>query len=320
MAVSTFNQVQLITIDENNINQRVDNFLVSRLKGVPKSRIYRIIRKGEVRVNKKRVKAEYKLKNNDEVRIPPIRTSDDIATIDFSQFDRVKSLESHIIFENTQFIVLNKPSGMAVHGGSGLSFGVIEALRSIRPKDKFLELAHRLDRDTSGCLLIAKRRSYLKHFQQQLVDKTMNKEYLAIVSGLWPKGKQAVNASLLKNRLKSGERFVKVDETGKKAKTIFECVEQYSKYSLVRAKPITGRTHQIRVHAQHHGFPLLGDDKYSDLLADIQIMDKLKIKTFLLHSTKLCFTAPESDKVMSFEAPIPDKMQQVIDYLQSSSS
>ena len=183
--MTKFDQVQFIDIDEDHHGQRIDNFLFTQLKGVPKSRVYRIVRKGEIRVNKKRVKAEYKLQSGDSLRIPPIRVSETAETPNIEKLNQVQQLESLIIHESNQYILLNKPSGIAVHGGSGLSFGIIEALRALRPKEKFLELVHRLDKDTSGCILIAKRRSYLIHFQDQLRARKMKKEYLALVIGNW---------------------------------------------------------------------------------------------------------------------------------------
>lgn len=311
--MTNFDKVQFFEIDADYQGQRIDNFLFTRLKGVPKSRVYRILRKGEVRVNKKRVKAEYKLQSGDVLRIPPIRITPKEDTINLEKFDRVKELECAIIHETKQFILLNKPSGLAVHGGSGLSFGVIEALRALRPKEKFLELVHRLDRDTSGCLLIAKRRSYLTHFHEQLRSKQMKKEYLAIVSGDWDNQHNRVVAPLKKNQLKSGERLVSVDSHGKESETRFKCLKRFGNYSLIRAMPMTGRTHQIRVHAQYAGCPLLGDDKYSDPSADPEILKSLQIKTFLLHAHKLSFSTPDNEKIQTFEAPLPLTMNRVID-------
>jgi len=313
--VSSFEKVQLWTIDDDHSGQRIDNYLFTHLKGVPKSRVYRILRKGEVRVNKGRVKAEYKLQLNDVLRIPPIRVSEARDDSQLAQLAKVKGLEQCILLETKQYLVINKPSGMAVHGGSGLSFGVIEGLRSLRPKEKFLELVHRIDKDTTGCLLIAKRRSYLIHFQNQLRHRKMNKQYLAIVSGKWPKGKKLVDVPLLKTHLPSGERVVLMDKAGKESQTRFELVEALGDYSLVQAKPLTGRTHQIRVHARHCFCPLLGDEKYSDLGKDKVILDKLKIKTFMLHAKSLSFTLPETEEWINMEAPLPKEMDRVINKL-----
>jgi len=314
---SLFDKVQFWTIDADHDGQRIDNYLFTQLKGVPKSRVYRILRKGEVRVNKGRVKAEYKLKSGDVLRIPPIRVADKKDGSQLSKLDKVRDLEHCILLETKQFMVINKPSGIAVHGGSGLSFGVIEAFRALRPKEKFLELAHRIDRDTSGCLLIAKRRSFLIHFQNQLRHRKMNKEYVAIVSGKWSKTFKRVDVALLKKELPSGERMVVVDQQGKPSETRFSLLEALGDYSLIQAKPVTGRTHQIRVHARHCHCPLLGDEKYSDLDADHAILKKLKIKTFMLHAKRLSFTLPDANERLEVEAPMPKNMELVLKSLRS---
>lgn len=313
--MNSFEKAQFLKIDADNHGQRIDNFLFTLLKGVPKSRVYRIIRKGEVRVNKGRVKAEYKLQSEDLVRIPPIRITEKVTSNSFSNLEQIKHLENTIILETNQFMVVNKPSGMAVHGGSGLSYGLIEAFRALRPKEKFLELVHRLDRDTSGCILIAKRRTFLIHFQNQLRHRKMNKEYLALVSGEWSKKDQKVKAALRKTERPSGEREVIVDPQGKPSETHFSVEKSFGKYSLVLAKPITGRTHQIRVHARHCFCPLLGDQKYSNLEHDKEILQKLQLKTFLLHARRLTFCLPETKQPMTVEAPMPDKMTKVIEQL-----
>lgn len=312
------NKVQFITIDDARSGQRIDNYLANLFRQVPKSHLYRIIRKGEVRINKKRIKADYKIQTGDILRIPPVKTAEKHQPIKLNKFDKVKQLESCILHETNQFILLNKPSGMAVHGGSGLSFGVIEALRSLRPREKFLELVHRLDRDTSGCLLIAKRRSYLTHFHQQLKDKTINKEYLALVDGVCDFDQTSVAEPLKKNQLKSGERFVSVDPSGKESLTQFVCIKRFSQHSLIKAIPATGRTHQIRVHAQYLGHPLLADTKYNLQPIDPQLKAKLAIKSFFLHAQQLTFSVPEQDELLSFQAPIPQPMTRVIDYLETS--
>ncbi len=301
-----FQNVQLVKIDENSTNQRIDNFLMRVLKGVPKSRIYRILRKGEVRVNKKRVKAEYKLALNDLVRIPKIEN-----------LDRVRSLEDKIVFESNQFILLNKPSGIAVHGGSGLSFGVIEALRALRPKEKFLELVHRLDKDTSGCLLIAKRKSVLNDFQDQLRQRKMRKEYLALVCGDWNNQFNHCVAALNKQQILSGERHVSVSKDGKPSETRFKCLKRFGESSLIRAMPLTGRTHQIRVHAQFAGSPLVGDKKYFNHDAELELANRLHLKTFLLHAHRLTFKIPGDEDVSTFEAAMPDLMHRTIESLKS---
>jgi len=316
--VSDFDKVQFREIDEDHHGQRIDNYLFTQLKGVPKSRVYRILRKGEVRINKKRVKAEYKLQSGDNLRIPPIRISANETAVDIGKLNKVQQLESSIIHETNQYILLNKPSGIAVHGGSGLSFGIIEALRALRPREKFLELVHRLDKDTSGCLLIAKRRTYLIHFQDQLRARTMKKEYIAIVLGNWNNDYNRITVALKKNQPASGERYVTVDKQGKASETLFKCLKKFNGLSLIKAMPKTGRTHQIRVHAKYAGCALLGDAKYSDIEQNSNLLKNLNLKTFLLHARKLTFTTPESDEPISFEAPLPDKMNQTIHYLEQN--
>ena len=303
MTDETFLKVQFITVDPELEGQRIDNFLRTLLKGVPKSLIYRILRKGEIRVNKKRVKPEYKLLANDELRIPPIRVSEP-TELPSTKLDKVASLESHILFEDDCLIVLNKPSGTAVHGGSGLSFGVIEALRALRPEQKFLELVHRLDRDTSGCLLIAKKRSALKSLHDQLREKQVDKRYQALVSGMWPENRFKVKAPLVKNTLKSGERMVSVNEVeGKASETRFRILTQYSDATLVEASPITGRTHQIRVHCLHAGHPIACDDKYGDNNFDSR-MQRLGLSRLFLHAHSLSFIHPNTNERVSFNAPL----------------
>jgi len=314
--LNSFEKVQFWTIDSDHDGQRIDNYLFTHLKGVPKSHIYRILRKGEIRVNKGRIKAVYKLKSGDILRIPPIRVSEKKDDSKISKLDKVQQLESCILMETKQFLVLNKPSGIAVHGGSGLSFGVIEALRALRPKEKFLELVHRIDRDTSGCLLIAKRRSFLIHFQNQLRHRKMNKQYLAVVTGRWPNGNKRVDVALKKTERPSGERIVLVDKEGKASETRFSLVQSLGSYSLIRAKPVTGRTHQIRVHARYCSCPLLGDEKYSDIEQDHGILKKLKIKTFMLHAERLRFNLPETEQSIEVVAPLPEKMATVIKRLE----
>ena len=314
MTDQIFQKVQFITVDPELEGQRIDNFLRTLLKGVPKSLIYRILRKGEIRVNKKRVKPEYKLLANDELRIPPIRVSEP-SEVPSTKLDKVASLEGHILFEDDCLIVLNKPSGTAVHGGSGLSFGVIEALRALRPEQKFLELVHRLDRDTSGCLLIAKKRSALKSLHEQLRDKHVDKRYMALVSGEWPANRFKVKAPLLKNILKSGERMVSVNELeGKPSETRYRILQQFVGATLVEASPITGRTHQIRVHCLHAGHPIACDDKYGDNVFDSR-MQSLGLSRLFLHSHSLAFVHPQSNQRVSFNAPLDKALTHALDKL-----
>ena len=310
---STNQQVRLLVIDAEQEGQRIDNFLKTQLKGVPKSLIYRIVRKGEVRVNKKRIKPEYKLEIGDEVRIPPVRVAEENA-LPSAKLSSIQALEAQILYEDEALIVLNKPAGMAVHGGSGLSFGVIEGLRALRPESRFLELVHRLDRDTSGCLLVAKKRSALKSLHEQLRLKSMRKQYAALVRGQWQNHVKVVNAPLLKNVLQSGERIVRVNPEGKPSETRFRVMMRFAEATLVEASPITGRTHQFRVHTAHTGHPIACDDKYGEAEFDAR-MRALGLQRLFLHASRVTFVHPGSQKEMSFEAPLDPHLQQLLQVL-----
>ena len=277
-------KAQIVSVPEDHSGQRIDNFLITNLKGVPKTRIYRMIRKGEVRINGGRAKPESRIADGDAIRIPPVRLASQSAE---SNFDFLE-IEKNIVFEDKQMIVINKPAGMAVHGGSGLSFGAIEALRSARPTQAFLELAHRLDRDTSGCLLVAKKRAYLKKIQLELHGKSrLHKYYDVFVHGTWPSAVREVTVPLMKNTLQSGERISRVSMEGKNCKTKFSVVSHAEGVSWVRAQPITGRTHQIRVHCAHQGYPVIGDSKYGDPARD----KTLKAPRMMLHASHLILKA-----------------------------
>ncbi|WP_417668138.1 23S rRNA pseudouridine(955/2504/2580) synthase RluC [Pseudoalteromonas tetraodonis] len=303
MSEKTGLQVTFVTINEDHLGQRIDNFLITHLKGVPKSAVYKILRKGEVRVNKKRIKPVYKLQLDDVIRIPPIRVSEREEFVP-SKLDKVTRLEDDILFEDKYLMVINKPSGMAVHGGSGLSYGLIEALRVLRPEERSLELVHRLDRDTSGCLLIAKRRSVLTALHEQLREKTMEKNYWALVEGQWDSKTKNVTEGLRKNTLKSGERVVRVDNTeGKPSHTRFKVLERFNDCSLVQASPVTGRTHQIRVHTQCQGHAIACDDKYGDQGFD-ESMRKRGLNRLFLHARDLSFYHPKNETTMRVEAPL----------------
>ena len=311
-------QVRLLVIDAEQEGQRIDNYLKTQLKGVPKSLIYRILRKGEVRVNKKRIKPEYKLIAGDEVRVPPVRVAEP-NELPSAKLSSIQALEAMILFEDDALIVLNKPAGMAVHGGSGLSFGVIEALRSLRPESRFMELVHRLDRDTSGCLLIAKKRSVLKSLHEQLRLKTMRKQYSALVRGQWQAHVKVVNAPLLKNVLQSGERIVRVNPEGKPSETRFHILKRFAEATLVEASPITGRTHQIRVHTAHAGHPIACDDKYGEATFDGK-MRGLGLQRLFLHASRLTFRHPVEQKDMTMEAPLDPHLQAFLNKLDSDKS
>lgn len=314
---TTAPKVQFVEISADHAGQRIDNYLMCQLKGVPKSLVYRIVRKGEVRVNKGRIKPEYRLKEGDMVRIPPVRQAEKKEPGKAS--DKVlQQIESRIIFEDKRILVINKPSGLAVHGGSGLSFGLIEALRELRPNDKSLELVHRLDRDTSGCLIIAKKRSALRRLHEQLREGSMDKRYMALLKGKWKGTSKWVDAPLLKNVIKSGERLVFVDPKGKDARTQFSPYSVGDEASLMSVKLDTGRTHQIRVHAQHLGYPIAGDNKYGDDEFNRQMKSK-GLKRLFLHAFSLKFYLPDvetgKDVPIYVEAPLDEALVNILNKL-----
>ncbi|ACX88568.1 pseudouridine synthase, RluA family [Pectobacterium parmentieri WPP163] len=309
--------VQFVTISADEAGQRIDNFLHTHLKGVPKSLVYRILRKGEVRINKKRVKPEYKLLDGDVIRIPPVRQAERDETPVSASLGKVAALTECIIYEDDYLLVLNKPSGTAVHGGSGLSFGVIEGLRALRPEARFLELVHRLDRDTSGVLLVAKKRSALRSLHEQLRLKGMQKDYLALVRGQWQSHCKAVQAPLLKNILQSGERIVRVNSEGKPSETRFKIEERFEHATLVRASPVTGRTHQIRVHAQYAGHPIAFDDRYGDREFDQQLADT-GLKRLFLHAQALRFEHPNTGETLRVEAPLDSGLRRCLQVLRKT--
>ena len=289
-----------MAIDANNAGQRIDNFLLALCKHkVPKSLIYRKLRKGEVRVNKKRIGPSYKLQLNDMVRIPPIQIydQDDHEPKPLPQH-WIDKLSQAVLYEDDEVIVINKPIGLAVHGGTGVNVGLIEISRAMRPECKFLELAHRLDRDTSGCILLAKKRQALLHMHEQLREKTMRKCYHAVVIGTWPKNINKVTAPLKKNTLQSGERMVKVDKIeGKEAVTTFQILKKAKDVTLVAAFPQTGRTHQSRVHAQAAGCAILGDSKYAPKDKSKALLKQYGIKRLCLHAYQLTFQLPGGEDV-----------------------
>lgn len=310
-------KVQLVEISADHAGQRIDNYLMCHLNGVPKSLVYRIVRKGEVRVNKGRIKPDYRLKEGDIVRVPPVRQAEKKAP-GKAPDAMLRLIESRILFEDKRILILNKPSGLAVHGGSGLSFGLIEALRELRPNDKNLELVHRLDRDTSGCLIIAKKRSALRRLHEQLREGSMDKRYMTLLKGKWKGRSKWVDAPLLKNVIQSGERLVFVDARGKEARTQFIPYSIGEDASLMSVKLDTGRTHQIRVHAQHLGFPIAGDTKYGDDEFNREL--KIKgLKRLFLHAFSLKFHLPDTetgeDIPISVEAPLDDALVNILNKL-----
>jgi len=305
--------VQILEVAPELAGQRIDNFLRNQLKGVPKTLIYRILRRGEVRVNKGRIKPEYKLQAGDLVRVPPLRLAERDEPEPLAQ-GLLERLEKAIVYEDKALIVLNKPAGIAVHGGSGLSYGVIEALRQLRPDAKELELVHRLDRDTSGLLMIAKKRSMLRHLHQALRSDGVDKRYMALVRGRWETSKKQVNAPLLKNTLRSGERMVEVTEDGKEALTLFRVLRRFGEFAtLVEAKPVTGRTHQIRVHARHAGHSIAGDSKYGDE-EFTRVIRELGGKRLFLHAYALKVPLPDGGE-LSFEAPVDEMWARTLERL-----
>jgi 23S rRNA pseudouridine955/2504/2580 synthase len=307
---SPFSQVSYVDIGPEQAGQRLDNFLIKTLKGVPKSRIYRLLRKGEVRVNKGRVKAVTRLKEGDIVRLPPIRVSER-GEMPAVGRPLSKYLADNVLFEDEGLLIINKPSGLAVHGGSGVSLGAIEALRAEHPELRFLELVHRLDRDTSGCLMLAKKRSVLLALQQDLQNNHIEKRYTSLAKGRWPKGKNTINAPLRKNTLLSGERMVRVDVTGKASVTHFKILKQYSSATLLDIKLETGRTHQIRVHCEFAGQPIAGDPKYGDEEFN-ESMKPLGLKRLFLHARYLRFKHPLSNDWVEVEAPLPADLEKVL--------
>ena len=312
--VKQYPKVRQVSVSAEEAGQRIDNFLARHLKGVPRSHIYRILRRGEVRVNSGRIKAQYKLSAGDTVRIPPVRVA--ASTPKGTARLPAGGLAGHILLENQRCLVLNKPAGLAVHGGSGISQGVIEVLRAERPEARYLELAHRLDRDTSGCLLIAKRRSFLRAFHEQLRTGEVEKYYLALVAGRWDAGERLVDVPLRKNTLKSGERIVRVAEDGKPARTLFRPVQRFRNATLVEAQLDTGRTHQIRVHATHSGHPLAGDTKYGDRAYNTALREA-GLRRMFLHAHRLVFLDADGQTV-DVSAPLDDELKAVLDRLESS--
>ena len=305
--------VQLLEVAPDHAGQRIDNYLRAQLKGVPKTLVYRILRKGEVRVNKGRIKPDYKLQAGDVIRVPPLRLAERDEPAPLAQ-GLLERLEAAIVYEDKALIVLNKPAGIAVHGGSGLNYGVIEAFRQLRPESKDIERGHRLDRDTSGLLMIAKKRSMLRHLHEALRGDGVDKRYLALVRGSWPAVKKQVRAPLMKSNLRSGERMVEVNVEGKDALTLFRVVRRFGEFAtLVEASPVTGRTHQIRVHARHAGHAIAGDSKYGDDDFTREVRE-LGGKRLFLHAHALRVPLPEGGE-LKLEAPVDDMWVQTLERL-----
>ena len=300
-------KVRKVHIDAEQAGQRIDNFLRRELPGVPKGRLYRLLRRGEVRINSGRVRAEYKLQEGDVVRIPPV-------WIDTAGAPPPAKLSAeivdHVLFEDKRLLVIDKPTGIAVHGGSGISHGVIELLRHARPDLRDLSLVHRLDRETSGCLVLAKRRSALRALHEKFREGAVEKNYLALAIGDWQLGEQLIDAPLLVRHRQGGERYVIVDADGKSAQTRIRLSRRYGKYSLLQCSPLTGRTHQIRVHAQSVGFPLAGDERYGDVDANYQAK-KEGLPRLFLHAQSIAFP-DESGNELHFTAPLAEDLERFL--------
>lgn len=295
-------QVSFVTVDDNAAGQRLDNFLLKIAKGVPKSHVYRIVRSGEVRINKARAGADQRLEVGDEVRIPPLRIAGKAPA------PRVQAVMPPVLYEDEHLLVVDKPAGTAVHGGSGVSFGIIEQVRHARPNQPFLELVHRLDRETSGVLVLAKTRRALVRLHEALREGGVDKRYLALVQGRWTQGKQHVKAALRKYVTAQGERRVSVDPEGAASHTVFRLRQSYEGFALLEAELFTGRTHQIRVHLAHLGFPIAGDDKYGDfeLNKRLEKGDGVpRLRRMFLHACEMRFHHPVSSEPLFLQSPLP---------------
>ena len=295
--------VRWIDVVDEEAGQRIDNYLLARLKGVPKSRIYRILRSGEVRINSKRVEASQRVAAGDRIRVPPVRTAERDDPVPAPHF------KLPILFEDEAFVAIDKPSGLAVHGGSGVAHGVIESLRSMRPQARFLELAHRLDRETSGVLLVAKRRTALTALHERLRNRNMDKRYLVGVAGRFRNEMQRVRAALEKRTTAAGEKRVSVSESGQQAETVFRRLARGGEFSLLEAELLTGRTHQIRVHLAHLGHPVLGDDKYGDFELNKRLRRE-GLKRMFLHAHSLAFDHPLTGEPVILVSPLPRELAQ----------
>jgi len=307
--------VNFVEIDESGESQRIDNYLFRHLKGVPKSHVYRILRGGEVRVNKKRVDQTYRLKLGDLLRIPPVRVAEKHET----EQTHIPSVELPVLYEDDSLVAVNKPAGLAVHGGSGVSFGVIEQMRQARPQAKFIELVHRLDRETSGVLLLAKKRSALTAMHEIMREGNSDKRYFALVLGQWKNARQHVKLPLHKFDTPQGEKRVVVREGGQASHTVFALQKSWPEFSLLEAQLKTGRTHQIRVHLAHLGFPIAGDDKYGDFARNRELMKK-GLKRMFLHAHSIAFSHPLTGEPMRLVAPLPKELEGFIAKLDRNTS
>jgi 23S rRNA pseudouridine955/2504/2580 synthase len=297
--------VRYVDVTEDDAGQRIDNYLLARLKGVPKSHVYRILRSGEVRINSKRAAASQKVAAGDRIRIPPVRVAER------GEPEPVPHFKLPILYEDEHLLAIDKPAGIAVHGGSGVAHGVIESLRGMRPDAKFLELVHRLDRETSGVLLLAKKRSALTALHEMMRTRAIDKRYLAGVAGRFRNERQKVRLALAKRVSKEGEKRVRVSDDGQEAETIFHLVERSPELSLLEAELLTGRTHQIRVHLAHLGHPVLGDDKYGDFELNKKLR-KEGLKRMFLHAAKLSFEHPASGVRVELASALPTDLEKFL--------
>lgn len=313
--------VLLERISEHADGQRVDNYLLNRLKGVPKSKIYQIIRKGEVRLDKKRVKPSSRVHEGQTLRIPPIRMDEKGESEGHLKLDKhqaqIASISSAILYEDDYLLVINKPAGLAVHGGSGISLGLIELLRASRPEASFLELVHRLDRETSGCMVIAKKGSVLRELHRLIREGELEKHYQALLSGRWKGASHLIEAPLKKNTLQSGERVVRVSREGKESKTLFKVLERFSDATLVDALLLTGRTHQIRVHTQYAGYPIIGDEKYGYPEVN-QRYKTLGFTRMFLHAYSLSLPLSVYESPLEIIAPLENEFERCLQMLRSA--
>ena len=306
--------VRYVVASEGDAGQRLDNFLLRQLKGVPRTHVYRLLRKGEVRVNSRRARADQRLVAGDRVRLPPVRQPDPAAA-DRPRNDLQQAVEDAIVYEDADLIAINKPAGLAVHGGSGLAHGVIEALRASRPQLGELDLVHRLDRETSGCLLIAKRRSALRDLHAQLREGRVEKRYLALVCGNWQLGHKRLELALATDERVRGERHVAVRRHGERAVSTFQPLQFFGNVAtLMEVELGTGKTHQIRVHAAHAGYPVAGDDKYGDKACNERLRD-FGLHRMFLHSASVGVTRPGSAEPLHISAPLPQDLRAVLDAL-----
>ncbi len=308
--------VKWLVVDEESAGQRLDNFLMRHLKGVPKTHVYRIIRSGEVRINKGRCSADSRVEAGDEIRVPPVRISDKVLE---KAARPAPAREFPPLLEDEYLLAIDKPAGVAVHGGSGVSFGVIEQLRQARPQARLLELVHRLDRETSGILLVAKKRSALKHLQDQFRERETGKTYLALVQGDWPARLKVIDQPLHKYLLPDGERRVKVttpdDPDGMRSITLVKVAQRLQGSTLLEVTIKTGRTHQIRVHLASQGHPIAGDDKYGDFEWN-KALQKQGLKRMFLHAWRLQFNHPASAERVALQAELPVELQEYIAHVQ----